>query len=75
MQIKYGGIPFHGSAHGKYHFLYFAGFNTPGQRINLQIGGANTIHRRNKAAQHMVYSVILVSIFNSHYIAGIFYYT
>src|SRR3546814_4066460 len=52
VQVKNGGIPFHGSAQGDNHFMHAAGRYTFHQAIDLQIRRPDAIHGRNRSEEH-----------------------
>src|SRR5690606_19179790 len=49
-----------------------AGVDTRHQRFDVEISGADSIDRGDHAAEHMIQTVVLGSIFDGHNVAHIF---
>lgn len=73
--IKIGGIAFHCTGKSEDHLPHPAFLHALHERIYLKIRRTNTIHRRYDTSQHMIETMILLGILNSHNILHILHHT
>ena len=69
--VEVGRVALHRGAQGQDDLLDATRLDALFQAIDLDVTGANAIHGRDEAAQHMVKSVVLMGILDNHHVLDI----
>lgn len=68
VKIEIGGLPLHGRTESQNYFTDLTGSHAIDKRVNLQLIGTDTVHRRDNSAEHMVEPRILAGVLETHHV-------
>ena len=69
--VEVGGVALHRGAQGQDDLFDSTSLDTLFQAIDLDVGGADAVHGRNEATQHMVQPVVLVGVLDAHHVLDV----
>ena len=69
--VEVGGVALHRRAQGQDYLLHPTLTHALLQAIDLDVTGADAVHGRNEAAQHVVQAMVLVGVLDAHHVLDV----